>query len=257
MARQFVRVAIEDHIAVVTLDRPPVNAFSGQMYQDTMDTFNELSADRNVSVAILTGAGEKAFCAGNDINEFKNPDPAEIAAHGRLVERCFSAIHFCEVPVIGAINGHALGTGTALCGVCDVLIASPNATFGIPEITVGVIGGGRFLMRLVPQQKARWLAFSGERIPAEEMYRLGALEKVVPQGELLPAALAMARRIISVAPPAGIRLEKQALNEMEFLNLEEGNKREHHYSGQLRGTPDALEAARAFFEKRPPRFTGR
>jgi enoyl-CoA hydratase len=256
MARQFVQVKIEDHIAVVTLNRPPVNAFTREMYQETADTFEELSNDREVRVAILTGAGEKAFCAGNDISEFKSVDPEAVASHNLLIERCFRVMHHCTIPLIGAVNGHALGTGTVLCGVCDFLVASPNATFGIPEITVGTIGGGRYIMRLVPQQKARWLAFSGERISAEEMYRLGAVEKVVSREELLPTALAMARRIVAVAPPAAIRLEKQALNDMEFLNLEEGHIREHHYAGQLRGTPDAVEAARAFFEKRPPQFIG-
>lgn len=256
MGYQFYRVSVEEHVATVTMDRPPVNAFSRQMYEEGVHLFQQLGSDPEVWVVVLTGAGERAFCAGNDVAEFQEQDPAAVESHIALTSEFFRTLYECAVPVIGAINSHALGTGCAIASSCDVLVAARNATFGFPEIRVGAFAGGSLLRRLVPEHKARWLVLSGERVSAEELYRLGVVEGLVEVAELLPTAQSLAKTLLSV-PPLGIRIGKKALNETEYMPLWEASKINEKYFGQIRMTEDSVEAARAFLEKRTPRFKGR
>ena len=175
---------------------------------------------------------------------------------GRAAREAFNAIYECPIPVIGAINGMALGAGVALAASCDYLIASEAAAFALPEIDVGALGGARHLGRLFPQGFTRMMHYTAKRVSAEEAYRLGVVVRVVPPGELMAAALEEAATI-SAKMSLGIRLAKEGLNMIEWMDLKTGYRFEQTRTTVLRKTEDAQEARQAFLEKRPPVFTGR
>ena len=253
------RVEISDLIAVVTMDNPPVNASESDWeIQETFDSFGDRD---DVRVAILTGAGTRGFCAGVDVKKRAQAQAQEQPAGAyqagqRRGRENFNSLIDCAVPVIGAINGHALGAGLALAASCDYLIASENATFGLPEIDVGLLGGARHFMRLFSQGTTRRANFTAQRIGAEEAFRLGAVVKVVPPDELMDTALEDAR-MIAKKMPIGIRMAKANLNVIENLDLKNGYRFEQTQTQILLETEDSLEAKRAFAEKRPPVFKGR
>jgi enoyl-CoA hydratase/carnithine racemase len=163
------------------------------------------------------------------------------------------AITDCAVPVIGAINGPALGAGLAFAACCDMLVASDNATFGTTEINVGLLGASAHLSLLVGRHKAREMFFTGEQVPAAELHRLGAVRAVVPRAELADTARALAATIAAKSPIA-LRLAKESMNRVEFLPLKEAYRTEQDYTGRLRGYEDAAEARAAFLEKRDPEW---
>lgn len=257
MQYDFIRCEVAEHIALVTYDRPPVNAMNRQAYQEFASFFRELGEDRDVRVAILTGAGERAFCAGADLTQPPpSPDEPPPLDAGLAARECFWAIYDCAVPVIGAINGPALGAGLAIAAVCDILIASERAVFGLPEINVGLLGGGRHLQRLVGSYRMRRMMYTGLRASADDMYRFGCIETVVPHEQLMPEARALAEEIAEKSPVA-VRLAKESLNRAEFMDLKEGYRTEQDYTARLRNFEDSHEARRAFAEKRRPVFKGR
>lgn len=251
-----ITIETADKIAVVTLDRPPVNALNMALYQRIAEVFEALGSDREANCAILTAAGTRAFCAGLDLHEFLTATVDDDAARAAVVRRTFAALHHCEIPVIAAVNGPALGAGCVLTSVCDIRIASEKATFGLPEINVGRCGGGAHLGRLVPQGTLRRMFFTGQPIDAAEAARVGLVDRVVAPDALMDEARALAA-VIAVKAPLGLRYGKKALNEAEFMPLEEGYRREQEYSTQLMHTEDAREAARAVVEKRAPVYRGR
>ena len=257
MDNEVIRCAVEDHIALVTMDRPPVNAVNAQFHEEMMRVFDALSDRDDVRVAVLTGAG-KVFCAGADIKArvAHEPAPGDFWQHSRRAREAFHSIVECRVPVIAAINGPALGAGLGIVASCDLLIASENAVLGLPEINVGLLGGGRHAMRLLPHSKARRLMFTGQRLSGAELYRLGVVEECVPPDRLLDAARALAAEIASKSPVA-IRLAKHAMNTIEFMSLRDGYRFEQNMTGELSKYEDSREAMRAFVEKRPPVFKGR
>ena len=206
-------------------------------------------------VAVFTGAGRRAFCAGADIRARLDGDARFPEDHGRRAREAFNSIYECPIPVIGAINGPALGAGLALAASCDYLIASENANFALPEIDVGLMGGARHLGRLFPQGVTRRLHYTADRLPAAEAYRLGAVHKVVPSDQLMDAAMEEAR-IIAAKMPKGIRLAKEGLNMIEWMDLKNGYRFEQTRTAILRKTDDAVEAKRAFLERRAPVFKG-
>jgi len=173
-----------------------------------------------------------------------------------VARRTFSAILDCAVPVIAAVNGPALGAGAVLAAMCDIRLASEDATFGLPEINVGRCGGGAPLGRLLPQGVVRRMFFTGQPISAAEAYRLGFVQSVTAADDLMEEARRLAAVIASKAP-LGIRYGKAALNEVEGLPVKEGYAIEQRYSTKLMATEDAREATRAVLEKRPPIFNGR
>ena len=255
-----IHVDIKDHIAVVTLDNPPVNALAPDW--DVMGVFDALSDNLDVRVAVLTAAGERAFCAGADIKARaanRDPDappPASGTGNRRMREMLYS-IQECAVPVIGAINGPALGGGLALAASCDYLIASEKATFGLPEIDVGLLGGARHFMRLLNNWGlVRRLHYTAERLDAHEALALGMVLKVVPPDQLMEAAMEDARLIASKMPQ-GIRLAKESLHMIENMDVKNGYRFEQTRTAILTKTEDAAEARKAFVERRPPKFTGR
>ena len=260
MAEGGVTVAIADHIATVTLDRPPVNAVDRDAHLAINAAFDSLNDNQDVRVAIFTGAGDRAFCAGADLRTVnKRPDslpPTAITDPARYARDAFWSITECAVPVIGAINGPALGAGLAYAACCDVLIASENATFGCTEINVGLLGASAHLSMLVGRHKARELFFTGETISAAELYRLGALRSVVPRDDLMNAAMELARMLAAKSPIA-LRLAKDSMNRVEHLPLKEAYRTEQDYTARLSRFEDAKEANAAFLEKRDPNWKWR
>ena len=243
-------------IATVAIDRPPVNALTLALYDCIADAFEELGRRTDINCVVFTGRGTKAFCAGLDLREFLAATPDQDPQRAAIVRRTFASIRHCAIPVIAAVNGAALGAGAVLASVCDIRIAATNATFGLPEINVGRCGGGAHIGRLIPQGMLRKMFFTGRPISAQEAFRVGLVEEVVAPEELMSAAMQLAG-VIAEKAPLGLRLGKKALNEIEFLSVEEGYGREQGYSTQLMHTQDAREATRAVVEKRAPVFVGR
>jgi enoyl-CoA hydratase len=209
----------------------------------------------DVWVVILRADG-KSFSTGNDVNEFMTIGTANDAdAYASVVSDGIASIYECRVPVIGAIHGKALGAGLAMASCCDILVASENALFGLPEIIVGIVGAACFLSRMLPQQLARYMAYSGEMMTAEQMKHFGALLKIVPASQLLESAIDIAEHLIK-NPPLALRGFKAAMNRNENARLKEKYAIEIGYLKELIGTDDFKEAVGAFLEKRKPVFNG-
>ena len=257
MNTEFIKCDVKNFVALVTMDRPPVNAVNDQFYEELALVFDILSDREDVRVAILTGAG-KAFCAGYDLKEGANlkPKPGDYWQTSRRAREAFHSIKECQVPVIAAINGAALGAGLAVAASCDILIASEKTTVGLPEVNVGLLGGSRHLMHLFPSSKARRMFFTGLRVDGPELFRLGIVEECVKPDSLLETARALAVEIAAKSPLA-IRLAKHSMNTIEFMSLRDGYRFEQDMTGELVKSEDSREAMRAFVEKRPPVFKGR
>lgn len=249
-----IEIEIVDHIAIATLDNPPVNALSPEWR--LAEVFDELSDNDEVRVIVLTGSGDRAFCAGADIKAMQRPAARTRAARtgAREGREAFNAIYECAQPVIAAVNGPALGAGLAIAASCDFVIASERATFGLPEIDLGILGGARHAMRMFPHTVARRMQFTAERIGAEEAWRLGAVQRVVPHELLMEEAMRDAR-VIASKIPLGVRVAKESLNVLEELDLRNGYRHEQGESTRIRQSPDYDETRAAFAEKRPPSFS--
>ena len=249
----LIRLDVADHIAVVTMDAPPVNAQNKQFNLEMAYVFDTISDRADCRVAVLTGAG-KVFSAGADLKARANlDDPGEKWQHNRRARESYHAIRECQKPVIAALNGPALGAGLAVAASCDVLVAAEEASLGLPEIDVGLLGGGKHAQRLFPHSTLRRMMFTGYRVPGPELYRLGVVEACVPSDRLMDAAMDIARTIAAKSP-AAIRLAKQSLNTIEDMSLRDGYRYEQTMTSQLAGHPDSSEAAAAFLEKRTPNF---
>ena len=248
----YLRSTIANRVAEVMLDHPPVNALDSGGWEHLAATITKLGADADVSV-VLIGAEGRGFCAGVDIKELAR-DGSLITKVNRGCYDAFAAIHDCPVPVIAAAHGFVLGGGIGIVGSCDVVFASDDATFGLPEIDRGALGAASHLLRMFPIQKVRRMLYSGEPITAAEAYRLGALEQVVPSAELLPAARALAAKIASKSPRA-VRLAKESLNGIEPLDVKKSYRFEQGFTLELYTSPDSQEARSAFVEKRDAKFT--
>ena len=252
-AFEFLRHESRGSIIEVTLDRPPVNAVNQVMYEEIRHLFgkwNDFFPDS--SVAILRGAG-RHFCAGNDLDEFLSLNPQNSPGRMKTVREAFNAIYDCPVPVVAAVQGHALGTGLAIVGSCDVVVCSEGARFGCPEIGVGVMGGARHLARLVPQQVVRRMYLTGEPVSAAEIERFGGVAMIVEDGELAERSVQLAEKIARHSKIA-VRTAKESLNAIEPMDLKAGYEAEQRYTDRLSGTHDSLEARRAIVDKREPKF---
>lgn len=250
-------VAIHDGIAMVTLARAPVNALSPAMYREVARVFDQLSDQDDVRVVVLS-SGCKVFSAGADLKArreaIKGPgDGWELL---RLAREAFYSIKDCRKPVIAAINGSALGAGFGLAAHCDILVASENASVGLPEIDVGLMGGGTVLQRLFSPSTTRRMMFTGYRMPGAELYRLGIVEACVAPEDLIETALVIAREIASKSPLA-IRISKETANAIEEMPARESYRYEQSRTAEMANSADAKEAVAAFMEKRAPVFTGR
>ena len=239
-------------IAHVILNKPPVNAFNSAEWAGIGAEIKALGEQDAVRVIVISAEG-KGFCAGVDIKEL-GAEPAKIVPVNKGNYDTFEAIHRNPKPVVLAIHGFVLGGGIGMAGAADILVASECATFGVPEVDRGAMGGGAHLQRLFPVQKVRHMYFTGEFIDAAEAWRLGAVEKVVPREDLVATALSIARTIAAKSPRM-ISLAKEALNAIEDGNLEEKYRREQGLTLEAYMHEDSQEARDAFNEKRDADFT--
>jgi enoyl-CoA hydratase len=245
-----------DKVVSVIIHRPPVNALTIALYQRIAEVFEEIGAVSDINCAVLLARDSRAFCAGLDLREFLTAKVEDDPARAVTVRRMFHSVRHCAIPVIAAVNGPALGAGCVLASVCDIRIASENATFGLPEINVGRCGGTAHMARHVPQGLLRRMFFTGMPISAQEAYRVGFVDRVVPLDRLMTEVNELAG-VIAKKAPLGLRLGKEALNRVEFMPVDEGYALEQEYSTKLMHTEDAREATRAVLEKRAPVFKGR
>lgn len=256
MSEQCLRLEVSDGVALVTLDRPPVNALNRAMRRQIVAAFDEISAREDISCALLTGSGT-VFCAGADLKDRPDSDiPGDFLEHNRITRETGNAIRECAKPVIAAVNGPALGAGLGLMAACDILYASDNATFGMPEINVGLAGGASMLRTLFGRSTARRMFFTGQRLTAADLLRRNVLEDVLPSEQLLPVAMELAREIASKAPLA-LMYAKRAANMVDVMPQRDAYRFEQEFTMTLSKTEDAREARMAFLEKRKPVFKGR
>jgi enoyl-CoA hydratase len=249
-----------DRVATITVNRPDkLNALNDETIAELGEAFELVERRDDIGGVLLTGAGNKAFVAGADIAELAKQGPLDGRARARRGQAVFSRIEQSGKPVIAAINGFALGGGCELAMACHIRIASDNARMGLPEVKLGIgpgYGGTQRLPRLVGKGRALELILTGEMIDAAEAYRIGLVDKVVPQPELIPEAERMLRLILERGPIA-VALSIAAVNRGLDGTLEEGMALEADHFGLLAGTEDAREGMAAFLEKRAPKFTGR
>ena len=250
------KVAIDGHVATLTMDSPPVNALTRVLNDELTHALDRISEMDEIRVVILTGAG-KQFCAGADLKGRAEiiKGPGDLLAHSRRTRECFHAIRECAKPVIAAINGNALGSGLAMVASADILIASDKGTIGAPEVDVGLLGGGRHAMRLFSHSRLRRMMLTGYRVPGPELYRLGIVEACTTPEELMPAAMELAQTIASKSP-VSTRMIKHTLNVIEDMSLRDGYRYEQDQTAAIAKTEDAKEAQLAFKEKRKPVFKG-
>ena len=251
-----IKVDIQDHVAVIQLANPPVNALSTTMMNELTYELDRISEDDSVRAVVLTGEG-RAFCAGADLKSRKDTikGPGDLPQHSRRTRECFHAIRECTKPVVAAVNGPALGAGLAIIASADILVASEQASVGLPEINVGLLGGGRHAMRLFSHSRVRRMMLTGMRMDGAELYRLGVVEACVPAEELMATAVGLAREMASKSP-LSIRLAKRTLNAIEEMSLRDGYRYEQDMTAAIAKTDDAREALAAFLEKRDPVFKG-
>jgi enoyl-CoA hydratase/carnithine racemase len=246
--------------AVLTFNRPDkLNALSTEMLEALEAALDRVEADESVRVVVLTGAGDKAFVAGADIEEYARLDRAGFVAYQERSRRIFSRIDAFPKPVVGAVHGYALGGGFEIALCCDVLVASERARFGLPEGLLGLAPGGggtQRLPRAVGSFVANDVVLSARRLTAEDAHRLGLVAEVVAPNRLLEAAVAKADAIAKSAPIA-VREMAELVRLAVGSDLESGLDREQAALARLRETADADEGIRAFVEKRDPRFENR
>ena len=251
------KIEIDGHVAVFTIDSPPVNALTRTLNDELTHAMDKVSELDDIRVVVLTGAG-KVFCAGADLKgRAQNiKEPGDFGAHSRRTRECFHAIRECAKPVIVAINGAALGSGLAMAASADILLTSEKGSLGMPEVDVGLLGGCRHAMRLFSHSRLRRMMLTGYRVPGPELYRLGIVEACTTPEELMPAAMELARTIASKSP-VSTRMGKHTMNVIEDMSLRDGYRYEQDMTAQISKTDDAKEAQLAFKEKRPPVFKGR
>jgi len=256
MSEPNVLLSIEGPLAILTVNRKEKrNALDLRTVEEFHGALAEI-ANARCTVFVVTGAGEKSFVAGADINAIKARKRNDALAS--INSRLMSAVENHEAIAIAAVNGYAMGGGCELALACDLRIASENATFGLPEPTLGIIpaaGGTQRLPRVVGLGRAKEMILTGATWDARKALEFGLVSQVVPQSELMSAARAMAGRVIALGPLA-VRLAKQALNASANMPLQAGLAFESMIQAVTYESRDKLEGASAFLEKRPPKFTG-
>jgi len=255
----------DDHIGHITLNRPEVdNIINQQLTQELEEVCRQINQDENIYVVIITGAGDRAFCCGSELEQLIQTGNTVTASSAKLKDvgtrySATSAIASVDRPVMAAINGDALGQGLELALSCDIRLASHRARFGFPQVALGLIpmdGGTQRLPRIVGKGKALELILTAETINAEEAFEIGLVNKVVTQENLASEVEALAKTIAGKGPIA-LRYIKEAVNKGLDLTLEQGLHLEADLYFVLHTTADRTEGIKAFLQKRPPQFKGR
>jgi enoyl-CoA hydratase len=247
---------LEQGVAQLTLNNPPLNLVTLEMTEQLMDTLDELEGDEAVRAVVVTGAGEKAFCAGSDVKEFADVRDRVVEKKLARENEAFGRFESLSKPTVAAIEGLAYGGGCEISMACDLRITGQGAKFALPEVRLGVVPGSGGLFRLpeiVGPARAMELMYLGEPIDAHEAERLGLVNKVVPDGEALVRALDVARTI-SRQPREAVAAIKRGVRESLHSSREESVGLTLELSDHLFKTEDCAEGIRAFFEKREPRF---
>ena len=247
------------YVVKVIINNPPVNALDDQTVTELGEAFDEIAQYDDARAVVITGAGEKAFVAGADINQFVDMDydaGIKLVRKGQLV---YQKIEELGPPVICAINGFAFGGGLELALACDIRFASKNAKVGLPETTLGVFpgyGGTQRLSRLIGKGQAKRLIFTGEPVTAEEAYNLGIVEVLTEKGEVVEKAMEYAKKVATGSSPMAVRLAKRVINQGNDHGLYESIRNEALVFGEACMTKDKDEGVAAFLEKRKPNFVG-
>ncbi|NPV89396.1 MAG: short-chain-enoyl-CoA hydratase [Firmicutes bacterium] len=260
MAWNNVLLEKDGAVGILTVNRPKaLNALNGDTLTEIALALDEIDKDDEIKVVILTGSGDKAFVAGADIVAMQTLSPMEAKGFALLGQQVFSKLEKFRKPVIAAINGFTLGGGCELAMSCDIRIATPKSLFGQPEVNLGVIpgfAGTQRLPRLVGKGRAKELIYSAVNINAEEAYRIGLVNKVVEEAQLMEEAKKMANKIASKGQIA-VRLAKEAINEGMEMDLDKAMIHEADLFGLCFSTEEQREGMTAFIEKRPAKFTGK
>ena len=251
MSKPFSCTVHADGVAEVVIDAPPVNALNSAGWYGLAAQIEALGQSAEVRVIVIRSQG-RGFCAGVDIKELA-ADPSLIVQVNAGNYATFKAIHLNPVPVIVAVHGFVLGGGIGMCGAADIVIAADNASFGLPEVDRGAMGGAAHLQRMFGVQKTRYLFFTGEMIGAAEALRLGAIERVVAFEQLRETAMDIAAKIAAKSP-AMIRIAKEALTGIEYGDLEAKYRWEQGFTLQAYMSPDSAETRAAFVQKRDAKF---
>jgi enoyl-CoA hydratase/carnithine racemase len=253
----LVRVEVAGSVATVTLDRPEaLNAISTELATDLAEAVEPLATDPGVRAVVLTGAGERAFCVGADLKQRAGFDDHGWFVQREAFRRGFAAVRRCPLPTVAAVSGFALGGGTELALACDLVVAAEDATFGLPEVRLGLVpagGGTQLLVRRAGRSVAKDLVLTGRRVPATEAHRLGLVDRVVPRGEVVAAATALAAEIAANAPTA-VRLAKWALDLGADLAQEAAMEVEDQAWRRAVLSDDRREGIAAWVEKRDPNW---
>jgi len=259
MDYQVMRFETQDHIAVVTFNRPKaLNALSPDVIREFSDILDKIREDENIAVVILTGAGDKAFVAGADIKVMMSQTPLEARHFSTLGQEAVLKLEGLAQPVIAAVNGFCLGGGVEIAMGCDFIYASEKARFGQPEINLGIIpgfGGTQRMPRLIGKNWAKEICMTGDMIDAEQARYIGLVNRVFPADQLMEETMKTARNIVSKGR-LSIMSIKQVIDRGIQADLRTGLALETQTFGGLRGSLDAQEGLTAFVEKRPPVFKG-
>jgi len=249
----------KDNVAIITLNRPQVmNSFNFAMLKALKEQIDKLRFNQNIRVVVITGSGEKAFCAGADLKERATLTPIQVKEFIFTIRNLFTSIEQLNKPVIGAINGIALGGGTELALACDIRIAAENASMGLTETRLAIIpgaGGTQRLPRLIGKGKAKELIFTGRRVDAQEALSIGLVNKICPAEELLNECMSLSAMICETGPVA-IEQAKYAINYGMETDLHTGLAIESNAYWVTIPTQDRLEGLNAFREKRKPVYKG-
>lgn len=260
MEFQNITLEKEDNLAILCINRPKaLNALNAPTLDDIDKALDLVRDDDSIKALIITGSGDKAFVAGADITFIMTLSPAQGRHFASLGQKIFRKIELIEKPVIAAVNGFALGGGCELAMACDIRLASENAIFGLPEVGLGVIpgfGGTQRLPRLVGEGRAKELAFSASTIDAAEAYRIGLVNRVYPQAELIDQARKLIKKILKNGPLA-VGFAKCSINQGLQVDLDAGMRIEADLFGMCCATEDKDEGTRAFVEKRKAEFKGK
>jgi enoyl-CoA hydratase len=257
---QNIKVKVEGATAVLTLNHPPVNALSPKMLGEIEKAFQDFEANHELRAVVVAAAGTNAFSAGADLNELAKLDPKTAQELVLLGHRVFGAIENSRLPVIAAINNLTLGGGLELSLACDLRISSDRARFGAPEVQLGLIpawGGTQRLTRLVGVAKSKEMILTGQWINAQEALRIGLVNKVVPDGDELRAAMDFAKLLSVKCAPLAVAAAKEAITKGQDLPLEEGLGLELVAVSRVADSADLREGIGAMLEKRQPQYKGK